>query len=294
MRPLLLIYSHYKKDYALKSSRFLRLFEDFVSESSGSIMEFAPRISPHDIQAARFRVGYTERDKASGLTEIGLFLDRISLCRDIRLNRAILDQVVHKDFDLQKAGRLGIGIDFREDTHASKVKFYFAVKDYPEKTEQILAIHPPPDNIEGYPINNLFGINMYLDGRTDTEIYPSLTPEDFKDSELMADLGLMDVPRELLSQCKALFISFRKNKKRVLHFYPFDPTKFLAFIGNQQLKGIYVKALITHFMVNRLIRLEPLRVVISFTEDEMLLKHIQNVNFSLYHQFSPGSGDKGS
>ncbi len=293
MKPLMLIYNYFKQDYSLKGSHFLRLFENFISESSGSILEHAPQISPDDIQATRFRVGYTENDNSSGLTEIGRFLDKISVYPDVQLNRAVFDQAVNRDFDLSKLGTLGIGIDFREAIHSSKVKFYFTVKAYPEKLEQILAIHPRVDNTKDYPINNMFGINMYFDGRTDVEIYPSLMPEDFKDAELMANLGLIDIPHEFLSQCKALFISFKNSKKRVLHFYPLNPTKFLPLISNQRLTGIYVNALITHFMVNRQRRLEPLRMVISFTEDEMLLKYIQHINLSLYYQFSPGSGDKG-
>jgi LynF/TruF/PatF family peptide O-prenyltransferase len=290
MKPLMLIYNYFKQDYSLEGSHLLRLFEDFVSESSGSIMEYAPQISPDSIQATRFRVGYTENDNSSGLSEIARFLEKISVYQDVRLNRAILDQAVNRDFDLSKVGTLGIGIDFREAVHSSKVKFYFTVKDYPEKLEQILAIHPPIDNIKDYPINNMFGINMYFDGRTDMEIYPSLMPEDFKDAELMANLGLIDIPHEFLSQCKALFISFKKNEKRVLHFYPLNPTKFLPLLGNQRLTGIYVNALITHFMVNRRRRLEHLRMVISFTEDEMLSKNIQYIDLSLYYQFSAPSG----
>jgi LynF/TruF/PatF family peptide O-prenyltransferase len=287
MKPLMLIYNYFKQDYSLKGSHFLRLFENFVSESSGSILEYAPQLSPDGIQATRFRVGYTENNNPSGFTEIARFLHKISVYQDVRLNRAIFDQTVNRDFDLSKVGTLGIGIDFREALHSSKVKFYFTVKDYPEKLEQILAIHPPVDNIKDYPINNMFGINMYFDGRTDMEIYPSLMPEHFKEAELMTNLRLIDIPHQFLSQCKALFISFKKNKKRVLHFYPLNPTEFLPLISNQRLTGIYVNALMTHFMVNRKSRLEPLRMVISFTEDEMLLKQIQHINLSLYYQFSP-------
>jgi LynF/TruF/PatF family peptide O-prenyltransferase len=290
MKPLMLIYNYFKQDYSLKRSRFLRLFEDFICESSGSILEYAPQISPDGIHATRFRVGYTENDNSSGLTEIGRFLDKVSVYEDVQLNRVILEQAVNRDFDLSKVGTLGIGIDFREAIHSSKVKFYFTVKDYPEKLEQILAIHPPIDNIKDYPINNMFGINMYFDGRTDIEIYPSLMSEDFMDAELMANLGLIDIPHEFLSQCKALFVSFKKNKKRVLHFYPVRPTKFLPLLSNQRLTGIYVNALITHFMVNRRSRLEPLSMVISFTEDEMLSKNIQYIDLSLYYQLRAPSG----
>jgi LynF/TruF/PatF family peptide O-prenyltransferase len=170
MNPLLQIYTLYKKDFGLEKNRFLGVFERTLLEFPCSILEWAPQISPENVHAARFRVGYSGDYRSLGLNLICRYLDQLSEYENVRLNRGILDQIIVKDLDLSRVGKLGVGVDFPENMKDPKVKIYLTIKDYPEKWAQVLAFHPPVDGIDAYPMNDTFGINIYFDGRTDIEM----------------------------------------------------------------------------------------------------------------------------
>ena len=286
MNPLIQAYALYKKDYCLEENKLLRLFEKLVSESPCSILECGPQISPEGIHAARFRAGYVEKNIPVGLDAIYQFLGKISEFEHVHLNRAILGQIVDEKFDLLRVGKLGIGMDLRENMTDSKVKFYFTIKDYPEKLDQVLAIHPPVDRIDAYPTNDMFGINIYLDGRTDVEVYPSLTAADCANMTLLKKLRLQDVSRDLLSACTGIFVSFNVDGSRVFHFCPHSPTRFVRMIGNRQLNVVYGNAQIISHVIGRSNTIELLRVAVSILEDEMLSRKIRHINLALNYQLS--------
>lgn len=286
MNPLRRVFDLYKKDFGFEDNRLIQLFEELLSKSPCSILECAPQITPKGIHAARFRVGYVKEDIPEGIKAVFQFIDKISESNYVLLNRTILEQIVDNRFKLSRISKLGIGIDYRENINDSKVKCYFVVKDYPEKLDQVMAIHPPVDKIDDYPHNNMFGINMYFDGRTDIEIYPSLMSKDLRDSVLMEKFKLQDVSHRFLEGCNTLFVSFEGHGRRVLHFYPQSPTIFVRIIGNRQLSMLYGNAQIRNHLINRSKKIGPLRVVISLLKDEIISKNIQHINLALYHQFS--------
>jgi LynF/TruF/PatF family peptide O-prenyltransferase len=286
MNPLIQAYTLYKKDFCLGESKLLGLFEKLVSESPCSILECGPQISPEGIHAARFRVGYVEKNNPMGLDAISQFLDKISEYKHVHLNRALLGRIVDEKFDLLRIGKLGIGVDLRENRSDSKLKFYFTIKDYPEKLDQVLAIHPPVDRIDAYPTNDMFGINIYLDGRTDLEIYPSLTAADCANMALLEKLRLQDISHDFLSACTGIFVSFDVNGSRVFHFCPHSPTRFVRMIDNRQLNAVYGNAQIISHLVDRSNTIDLLHVAVSIPEHEMLSREIRHINLALNYQLS--------
>ncbi len=285
MNPLIQAYTLYKKDFCLEENRLLGLFEKLVSESPCSILECGPQISPEGIHAARFRVGYVEKNNPRGLDAISQFLDKISEYEHVHLNRAILGQIVDEKFDLLRVGKLGIGVDLRENMSDSKVKFYFTIKDYPEKWAQVLDIHPPVDGIDVYPMNDTFGINIYFDGRTDIEMYPYLTTADCANTSLMEKLWLQDISRDLLSTCNGMFVSFENDGRRVFHFSLHSPTKFIQMIGNRQLTLLYGNAQIINHIIGRSSDIiGPMRVSVSLSEDEMSSHEVRHIKLALCYQ----------
>jgi LynF/TruF/PatF family peptide O-prenyltransferase len=284
MNPLLKIYNLYKKEFGLEKNRFLGLFERHLLDPPCSILEWAPEISPEIVHAARFRVGYCEDNRSLGFKVISQYLDRLSEYENIRLNRCILDQLIDKNFDLSRVGKLGIGVDFPESTKASKAKVYFTIKDYPEKWAQVVANHPPIDGIDAYPVNDTFGINLYFDGRSDTEIYPYLTAVDCSNKTLMEKLGLQDISRDLLSACNGLFVSFENDDRRVFHFSLHSPTKFIQIIGNHQLTHLYGNAQIINHIIGRSNDIGPMRVSVSLSEDEVSSHKVRHIKLALCYQ----------
>ncbi|MBN1832490.1 MAG: hypothetical protein JW896_10290 [Deltaproteobacteria bacterium] len=286
MNPLLQIYSLYKKDFSLEKNRFLESFERLLIESPCSILEWAPQISPETIHTARFRVGYREIDKSLGLDLICRYLDQISTYENVCLNRSILDQIIDKDLDISRVGKLGVGVDFPTNMKDRKVKVYFTIKDYPEKWAQVFATHPPVDGIDAYPMNDTFGINIYFDGRTDIEIYPCLKAADWVDVTLMEKLRLQDIPRDLLSTCNGLFVSFENDGRRVFHFSLHSPTKFIRMIGNHQLTFLYGNAQIINHTLGFSSEIGPMRVSVSCLEDEAFLREVRHIKLALCYQLS--------
>ncbi len=286
MNPLLQIYALYKKEFGLEKNRFLESFERLFLESPYSILEWAPQISPGIIHTARFRMGYHEIDKSVGLDLICRYLDQLSEYENVRLNRSILDQIIDKNLDLSRIGKLGVGVDFPASMKDHKVKVYFTIKDYPEKWAQVLATHPPVDGIDAYPMNDMFGINIYFDGRTDIEIYPSLTAADCVNMTLMKKLKLQDISRDLLSTCSGLFVSFKNDGRRVFHFSLHTPIKFIKMIGNRQLTLLYGNAQIINHIMGQFNGIGFMRVVVSFSEDEVFLREVRHIDLALCYQLS--------
>ena len=286
MNPLLQIYTLYKKDFGLEKNRFLGLFERNLLESPCSILEWAFQISPENIHAARLRVGYQKDHRSLGINHIFRYLDQLSEYEDVRLNRSILDQIMDEGLDLSRVDKLGVGVDFPESTKDAKVKVYFAIKDYPEKWAQVLAIHPPVDGIDAYPMNDTFGINIYFDGRTYIEIYPSLKGADCMNMALLKKLRLQDISRDLLSTCSGLFVSFENDGRRVFHFSLHSPTKFIRMIGNRQLTHLYGNAQIINHIVGRSSGIGPMGVLVSFSEDEVFSRGVRHIDLALQYQLS--------
>jgi LynF/TruF/PatF family peptide O-prenyltransferase len=287
MNALLQIYTLHKKEFGLEKNGFLGLFERLFLESPCSILEWAPQISPGTIHAARFRVGYRGIGKSLGLECICRYLDQLSEYENVRLNRSILDQIIDKDFGLSRVGKLGVGIDLPKSMKNRKVKIYFTVVDYPEKWAQVLATHPPVDGIDAYPMNDTFGINIYFDGRTDIEMYPSLTAADCVNIALMKKLRLQDISRDLLSTCSGLFVSFETDGRRVFHFSLHSPTQFIQMIGNRQLTLLYGNAqIINHIIGHSSDIIGSMRVVVSLLEDEVFSHEVRHINLALIYQLS--------
>ena len=284
MNPLLQIYTLYKKDFGLEKNRFLGLFERLLIETPCSILEWAPQITPENIHAARFRVGYSRDHKSLGINHIFRYLDQLSEDENVRLNRAILDQIIDTDLDLSRVDKLGIGVDFPESMKDNKVKVYISIMDYPEKWTQVLATHPSVDGIDTYPMNDMFGINIYFDGRTDTEIYLSINAADWVNMTLMEKLRLQGIPRDLLSTCNGMFVSFESDGRRVFHFSLHSPIKFMQIIGNRQLTLLYGNAQIINHIVGRSSGIGPMRVVASFSEDEVFSREVKHIDLALCYQ----------
>lgn len=279
MNPLIRMYDYHKKEFRLEDNRFLRLFGKLLSEPPCSILECSTKISSKDIHAGRLRLGYEQKHVRQGWDAVYHFLHKIEELDNVLLNRRVLYRIVDKRFDLSRTVAVGIGLDCRNNSNDSKVKCYFMVKEYPEKVDQVLSLHMPVEDIGAYLIHDefMFGIDMYFDGRTDVEIYPFFDPQDFMDAALMDKLRLRDVVSRLLGECNLLHVSFDSCRKRLLHFHPQSPTKFVRLIANRQLSLLYSSVQILTFLLARSSKTRPLCVNLCLEEEEIVSENIQNV-----------------
>lgn len=279
MNPLILMYDFHKKEFGLENNTFLRLFEELLFTPSCSILECSAQVSPKGTHGARFRLAYGQQDIQEGLSAIYGFLSNIAACKNVHLNRSMLSQIINDDLDVSMVMLLGVGLDYKTNMNDSKVKYYLMVRKYPKKVEQVLSLHPPLDNIRDYLVHEefWFGIDMYFDGRTSIEIYPCLDRQDINNAVLMVKLKLRDIPRVFLEKCNQLHVSFEGDERRVLHFTPQNPTKFVRLLNNRQLSLSYSSVQILNYFLNRAYH-KKTTVIFSLKEDEILSENIQNIN----------------
>jgi LynF/TruF/PatF family peptide O-prenyltransferase len=280
MNPLILVYDFHKKGFGLEENIFLRLFEALLATPPCSMLECSVKVSPQGTHAGRFRLGYGQQDIQEGLHTIYDFLREIARCKNVHLNRSMLSQIIKNDLDLSRIIALGIGLDYKTDMNDSKVKCYLLLKEYPAKVNQVILLHPPLDGIRDYLVHEEFGfgIAMYFDGRTSIEIYPSLDRHDLNNAALMGKLKLRDVAGIFIKESNLLHISFEGEGRRLLHFNPQHPTRFVHLLDNRQFSLAYSHVQILNYILSRSYKTDPVSVSLCLAEDEIIAKDIQNIS----------------
>lgn len=280
MDPLIQVYDFHKKEFGLEENIFLRLFEELLSRPPCSMLECSAQIFPGGTHGARLRLGYAQRDIKDGLHASYYFLDKIASCKNVLLNRDILGQIVNNDLDISKVIALGLGLDCKSNVNDSKVKCYFLLREYPEKIDQVISLHPPFDSVRDYLIHDEFGfgIAMYFDGRTRIEIYPCFDYHDFNNTALMKKFKLSNAIRELIGECDLLYISFEGDGKRLLHFNPRLPTRFVRLLNNRPLSLVYSHVQTLNYILSRSHKAAYVSVSLCLIENEISAKDIQNIS----------------
>jgi LynF/TruF/PatF family peptide O-prenyltransferase len=280
MNPLICVYDFHKKGFGLEENKFLRLFEALLSAPPCSILECSVRISPQGTHAGRLRLGYEQQDIQEGLHAIYGFLHEIARCKNVHLNRIMLSQIIKSDHDMSGVVALGVGLDYKTNIHDSKVKCYLLLKECPERVDQALSLHPPLDGIRDYLVHAEFplGIDMYFDGRTSIEIYPFLDHQDLNNTALMDKLKLRDVAGIFIKESNLLHISFEGDGRRLLHFTPQRPTRFVRLLDNRRLSLAYSHVQILNYILTQSYKTYPVSVSLCLIEDEIIAKDIQHIS----------------
>jgi len=280
MRPLLRMYEFHKKEFGIHNNAFFRLVEEFLSRQLCSLLECSIKIFPDGIHPKRVRFGYEQEGIQEGLHEIFHFVERIAAYKNVALNGSLLGRIVVAGLDVSKVVAAGVGLDYTERMNDSKVKCYFMVRDYPEKVDQILSIHPPVDHIRDYLIHDvfMFGIDMYFDGRTGVEIYPFFDRKDLRDLELIDKLRLRKAIDGLIEEYNLLHISFDRGGKRILHVHPIHPTRFIHLLGNRQLSLVYSSVQIITYLLSRSPKPDSFSVNLALAENEIASGNLRNIN----------------
>jgi LynF/TruF/PatF family peptide O-prenyltransferase len=280
MNPLIRVYDFHKKEFWLEENTFLRLFEALLSTPPCSILECSVKISPQGTHAGRLRFGYEQQDIKEGLHAIYGFLHEIARCKNVRLNYSMLSQIINNGIDLSGVIAIGIGLDYKRNMNDSKVKCYLLLKECPEKVDQALSLHPPVDGIRDYLAHEEFplGIDMYFDGRTGIEIYPFLDRQDLNNTALMDKFKFRDVARVFIKESNLLHISFDGDGRRLLHFSPQRPTRFIRLLDNRRLSLAYSHVQILNYILTQSYKTYPVSVSLCLIEDEIIAKDIQHIS----------------
>jgi LynF/TruF/PatF family peptide O-prenyltransferase len=289
MNPLISVYDFHKKEFGLEKNIFLRLFEEVLSTTPCSLLECSVKISREDTHALRLRLGYEQSNIQSGFHAMYGLLNKIAGCENVCLNRDILGQIVSNNLDISRIMALGLGLDCKSNIKNSKVKCYFLLREYPEKVDQVILLHPPLDDIHDYLIHDEFGfgIVMYFDGRKGVEIYPCFDCHDLNNTELMEKLKLRDVVWKFIEECDLLYISFERDGRRLLHFNPRRPSRFVRLLNNRRLSLTYSHVQTLNYILSRSYKTAFVSVSLCLREDEINARDIQNI--SLHYGLSCGA-----
>ena len=286
MNPLIRVYDLHKKEFGLEENTFLRFFETLLSTPPCSMLECSIRISPQGTHAGRLRLGYNQQDIQEGLHAIDDFLHAIARCKNVHLNRSMLSQIINNGLDVSRVIAIGVGLDYKTNVNDSKFKCYLLLREYPEKVDLVLSLHPPLDGIRDYLVHEEFGfgVSLYFDGRTSIEIYPSFDRHDLNNAALMDRLKLRDVARVFIEESNLLHISFEGDGRRLLHFNPQHPTRFVHLLNNRRLSLAYSHVQILNYVLSQSCKTDPVSVSLCLMEDEIIARNIQNI--SLHYALS--------
>jgi LynF/TruF/PatF family peptide O-prenyltransferase len=280
MNPLLQAYGFHKKEFGLEENIFLRLFEEVLTTTPCSMLECSVKLSHRGTNASRLRLGYERSNLQSGFHTMYDLLNKIAGRENVLLNRDILGQIISDDLDMSKVMALGLGLDLNENIFESKVKCYLLLKEYPEKVDQVISLHPPFEGIHDYLIHDEFGfgIAMYFNGRTRIEIYPCFDCHDLKNTALMNKFKLSNAVRELIGECDLIYISFERDGKRLMHFNPRRPTRFIRLLNNRQFSLVYSHVQTLNYILSQSYKSAPVSVSLCLIEDEITAQDIQNIS----------------
>jgi LynF/TruF/PatF family peptide O-prenyltransferase len=283
---LIFAYRFHKREFGIRDNRYLRCFDAIVEETPCNILECSPSISSGAVHASRLRAGYVQEWVQEGLDVMWEFVHAIGRHKPVELDPSGLKILLEEDLDRTTIDALGVGIDLRPRLWKSKIKCYFLLLDYVKNLHRLIPFHPPVDEIDRYFVHNdvVLGIDMYFDGNTGIELYPYFTQEDLRDENLLKYLRFGGPALTLLSRCRTVNLSFDTGGRRILHFFPTDPTWFIQAIGNRDVSRLYSSVRILNMLLARADCIQRALASVALYEDEIMSDAIQNVN--LYYTVS--------
>ncbi|MBU0757188.1 MAG: LynF/TruF/PatF family peptide O-prenyltransferase, partial [Nanoarchaeota archaeon] len=264
-------YLFHKAEFNIKDETTLDLFEEFLRKSGDCSLECSCKIEEYSIHPCRFNIWYENKRQVDNLNLIFDFISKTKEQEKVSLDLSLIKTFLDK-LDLNKVVQIITGIDLRANTKESRLKLWLIIKNYPEKVKQITSFinHPLLSELT-FSNELLFGIDIYLDGRTCLKAYPLILEDTLKDDLNRKTLKEMfgETTLRLLETCDRTHISFRsESTKRNLHFHPYNAEKFIESINNEKIKLLSEQVTSSGHKIK----------ILSFSEEEMEKNNIRNIN----------------
>jgi LynF/TruF/PatF family peptide O-prenyltransferase len=271
--------NEHKRAFQAEGSIYpLELFENFVSQAEGWMLECSCKIERDKLSPIRFNV-FRKQPTAEHYRAVREFFRQVAVRVGVRINCTLLDQFVRDNLDFSKIGEVGIGIDLRKELRESRLKLFFTFSDYPEKVGAAIALCQPPKEFWELRIDNnlVVGFDFFLDGRSAIEVYTTVSKDNLRRGEVRERLAkvLSPVALQLLDSCSLLIVGFSKNKpENILYYQPRDPDSFISQLRNDLARRCHA-----YYQGQPVIR-----TLVGLREKELLAGFIENVN--LYYQMN--------
>lgn len=258
----------------------LDLFESFAETNSAWGLECSAKIQKDKLHPARFNLFYnnpTPRHYHAVLD----FFHQVESRIEVKLDYHLIQQFLGNNFDFSKTGQILVGVDLRREISESRLKFWFIIDKYPEKLETAISLSGNSETLQLLLVNNpnqtTIGFDLYLDGRSFIEVYPTITPEDLQNLDVRARLTQVLSPSvwHLFDGCWALMVGISEaNADKVLYYRTRNPNNLIASLRND-----------TANRVHAYYQTQPFQgTIIGLQEREIVAGSIQNIN--LYYQMT--------
>ena len=181
----------HKNTFDLEYLYPLDLFEDLVAQVEPCRIECSCKIEDDKLDPARFNLAINDSFAQKAQTFLKFF-NQVETRVGVKLDYKPL-HLFMKGFEYRKVNQIMAGIDARTQLAKSRVKTWWAIEDYPEKVETAIALAQSDSKalrmlIE---INSslVVGFHLYLAGKSEVRLYPSISREQFQKLETQAQLG---------------------------------------------------------------------------------------------------------
>lgn len=232
-------FQHYKELFNVPESDILSLFESVLFTIPCSV-ECSNKISQDTVFSQRLNLWFfTVNPELLKL----FYVFFANMQKNYHLDTSLFEKLIH-GIDVEKVKQLTMGIDLREVTHESRIKFWTIVDQYPQIVNTCLDVHGSDDSVRQLVDPNatfLFGFDFLLHGGTRLKIYPLYDGDNLTaiSNRTKFTGQFCETTTSLASLCKRIHISFSgKHFKKVVHFTPKDPGQFLEKIQSPMVHQI--------------------------------------------------------
>lgn len=261
-------YELYKNIFISEQNLILNLFEALFYSQGGFQLECSHKILNNITYSQRLNLWY---DKHEGIKDALNFFWNVGKLRGVSINYDIFDKMYSI---LNKKNRIlntVCGIDLRETLSASRIKLYFAVRNYPKIIRECIKIINFSE--QGLKIiydgDFLFGIDFFLTGQTRLKAYLAYNKKEINNNLNDFKKRFCRKTLALIENSESINISFRNRElEKTIHFKLKNRQEFLKLIN--------VPAIIKINNVYEKIKV-PLKII-SLSEKELKVNKLREIN----------------
>jgi LynF/TruF/PatF family peptide O-prenyltransferase len=280
---LLRLFDLHCREYGLQVSGIWGLFRQLLVESPAFLLECSVAVDGKHCHPARLRAGYRKGQADHKCREISRFLQQVERLEAADFNRTLCNRVFEAEFDYSKIALYGIGLDVRSPRERSKVKCYFMIEGYRAKAEQIWLIHNTYNHLETVSPDLqtdpfIFALDLYFNGDTGIEVYPRIGGDELTDERSAVVRKEYPRMKAMISQCMMINVSFDGAGKKIIHFYPKHPARFIRGIDNPTLQRAYGLSRLFEYRLSKTNPLVCLYTAVSAYEEDIVSNNEQRMN----------------
>lgn len=259
----------------------LDLFEDLIAQVEPCRIECSCKIEDDQLDPARFNLAINDSFAQKAQTFLNFFR-QVETRVGVKLDYQPL-HLFMKGFNYNKVTQIMAGIDARTELAKARVKTWWAINNYPEKLETAIALAGSDSKALRMllAMNNslVVGFHLYLAGKSEVRLYPSVSREQFGKIEIQAQLAkILSTPAlKLLEDSGAISLVLKEDGDKILHYHVL-PERVNAFVDNLH------QDMITRSHAPYRDKSKFLGCTVSLSEKELLAGCLKTINLYYMNQ----------